>query len=232
MDGLKLKVKALDAIDGTPVLDIKPHVREFEPDPVARPAAAMDDRVDARLLLLTVCFRAARANSADVNELHLLRTAALQTRDARHGIALAATSSTRERRMRETARSTTRASSVPKSGVRCSCKPTLRFVGRKPGGISTSSCGGTSRRTSQRWALTAGSFSADRLPHSATLAPAANVAGEGGFLHPAMNPGLFEGLEGRCLGMCEPGLDTAFGKNPASLAGLTSRNSISPPRTR
>ena len=34
MNGLKLKVKALDAIDGTPVLDIKPHVREFEPDPV------------------------------------------------------------------------------------------------------------------------------------------------------------------------------------------------------
>ncbi len=33
VNGLKLKVKALDAIDGTPVLDIKPHVREFEPDP-------------------------------------------------------------------------------------------------------------------------------------------------------------------------------------------------------
>jgi tRNA (adenine37-N6)-methyltransferase len=33
VDGLKLKVKALDAIDGTPVLDIKPHVREFDPDP-------------------------------------------------------------------------------------------------------------------------------------------------------------------------------------------------------
>lgn len=33
VDGLKLKVKALDAIDGTPVLDIKPYVREFEPDP-------------------------------------------------------------------------------------------------------------------------------------------------------------------------------------------------------
>jgi tRNA (Thr-GGU) A37 N-methylase len=33
VDGLKLRVKALDAIDGTPVLDIKPHVREFEPDP-------------------------------------------------------------------------------------------------------------------------------------------------------------------------------------------------------
>ena len=33
VDGLKLKVKALDAIEGTPVLDIKPYVREFEPDP-------------------------------------------------------------------------------------------------------------------------------------------------------------------------------------------------------
>jgi tRNA-Thr(GGU) m(6)t(6)A37 methyltransferase TsaA len=33
VDGPKLKVKALDAVDGTPVLDIKPYVREFEPDP-------------------------------------------------------------------------------------------------------------------------------------------------------------------------------------------------------
>jgi tRNA (adenine37-N6)-methyltransferase len=33
VNGLKLTVKALDAIEGTPVLDIKPYVREFEPDP-------------------------------------------------------------------------------------------------------------------------------------------------------------------------------------------------------
>ncbi len=33
VDGLTLRVKALDAVDGTFVLDIKPHVREFEPDP-------------------------------------------------------------------------------------------------------------------------------------------------------------------------------------------------------
>ena len=33
VDGLKLKVRGLDAIEGTPVLDIKPYVREFEPDP-------------------------------------------------------------------------------------------------------------------------------------------------------------------------------------------------------
>jgi tRNA (adenine37-N6)-methyltransferase len=32
--GLKVTVKALDAIDGTPVLDIKPHVREFMPKEV------------------------------------------------------------------------------------------------------------------------------------------------------------------------------------------------------
>ena len=32
VSGLTIKVKALDAIDGTPVLDIKPHVREFIPD--------------------------------------------------------------------------------------------------------------------------------------------------------------------------------------------------------
>jgi tRNA-Thr(GGU) m(6)t(6)A37 methyltransferase TsaA len=32
VNGLKLRVKALDAIDGTPVLDIKPYVLEFEPD--------------------------------------------------------------------------------------------------------------------------------------------------------------------------------------------------------
>jgi tRNA (Thr-GGU) A37 N-methylase len=30
--GLTLKVRALDAIDGTPVLDIKPYVKEFIPD--------------------------------------------------------------------------------------------------------------------------------------------------------------------------------------------------------
>jgi hypothetical protein len=35
-----------------------------------------------------------------------------------------------------------------------------------------------------------------------------------------MNPSLFEGFEGRCLCMGKPGFDAAFGKNPASLAGL------------
>ena len=35
-----------------------------------------------------------------------------------------------------------------------------------------------------------------------------------------MHAGLFEGLEGGSLGVSEPGLDAAFGKNPASLAGL------------
>ncbi len=31
VDGLVLTVKGLDAIDRTPVLDVKPHMREFEP---------------------------------------------------------------------------------------------------------------------------------------------------------------------------------------------------------
>jgi tRNA-Thr(GGU) m(6)t(6)A37 methyltransferase TsaA len=31
VDGLDVRVRGLDAIDATPVLDIKPHVREFEP---------------------------------------------------------------------------------------------------------------------------------------------------------------------------------------------------------
>lgn len=38
MDGLDLRVADLDALDGTPVLDIKPYMREFEPvDPVSQP---------------------------------------------------------------------------------------------------------------------------------------------------------------------------------------------------
>lgn len=31
VDGLTVRVRGLDAIDGTPVLDIKPHMRGFEP---------------------------------------------------------------------------------------------------------------------------------------------------------------------------------------------------------
>ena len=38
MDGLDLHVADLDALDRTPVLDIKPYMREFEPiDPVSQP---------------------------------------------------------------------------------------------------------------------------------------------------------------------------------------------------
>jgi tRNA-Thr(GGU) m(6)t(6)A37 methyltransferase TsaA len=38
VDGLEIRVRGLDAIDGTPVLDIKPHLREFEPrSPVMQP---------------------------------------------------------------------------------------------------------------------------------------------------------------------------------------------------
>jgi len=32
LDGLDLHVRGLDAIDGSPVLDVKPYMREFEPD--------------------------------------------------------------------------------------------------------------------------------------------------------------------------------------------------------
>ncbi len=32
VSGLDLHVRGLDAVDGTPVLDVKPYVREFEPD--------------------------------------------------------------------------------------------------------------------------------------------------------------------------------------------------------
>ena len=31
VEGLDVRVRGLDAIDGTPVLDIKPHMREFDP---------------------------------------------------------------------------------------------------------------------------------------------------------------------------------------------------------
>ena len=32
VEGLDLHVRGLDAIDGSPVLDVKPYMREFEPD--------------------------------------------------------------------------------------------------------------------------------------------------------------------------------------------------------
>jgi len=35
VDGLDLHVRGLDAVDGSPVLDVKPHMREFEPDDTA-----------------------------------------------------------------------------------------------------------------------------------------------------------------------------------------------------
>jgi tRNA (adenine37-N6)-methyltransferase len=39
VDGLTVTVEGLDAIDGTPVVDIKPHMKEFAPrGPVAQPA--------------------------------------------------------------------------------------------------------------------------------------------------------------------------------------------------
>jgi hypothetical protein len=47
MDGLELRVADLDALDGTPVLDIKTYMREFEPvDPVSQPAWSRELRRD------------------------------------------------------------------------------------------------------------------------------------------------------------------------------------------
>jgi tRNA-Thr(GGU) m(6)t(6)A37 methyltransferase TsaA len=43
VEGLSIVVEGLDAIDGTPVLDIKPHLREFGPKgPVRQPAWATE----------------------------------------------------------------------------------------------------------------------------------------------------------------------------------------------
>lgn len=37
VDGLDLHIRGLDAVDGTPVLDIKPYMREFEPSGTHQP---------------------------------------------------------------------------------------------------------------------------------------------------------------------------------------------------
>jgi tRNA-Thr(GGU) m(6)t(6)A37 methyltransferase TsaA len=42
VDGLDLHVRGLDAIDGTPVLDVKPFMREFEPTGTHQPAWATE----------------------------------------------------------------------------------------------------------------------------------------------------------------------------------------------
>ena len=43
VDGTTLRVKGLDAVDGTPVIDIKPHLEEFGPrTPVREPAWARE----------------------------------------------------------------------------------------------------------------------------------------------------------------------------------------------
>ena len=43
VEGLSIAVEGLDAIDGTPVLDIKPYIREFAPrEPVRQPAWATE----------------------------------------------------------------------------------------------------------------------------------------------------------------------------------------------
>jgi tRNA-Thr(GGU) m(6)t(6)A37 methyltransferase TsaA len=42
IDGLDLSVRGLDAVDGTPVLDVKPFMREFEPTGTRQPAWATE----------------------------------------------------------------------------------------------------------------------------------------------------------------------------------------------
>jgi tRNA-Thr(GGU) m(6)t(6)A37 methyltransferase TsaA len=42
VDGLDLHVRGLDAVDGTPVLDVKPFLREFEPTGTRQPAWATE----------------------------------------------------------------------------------------------------------------------------------------------------------------------------------------------
>jgi tRNA-Thr(GGU) m(6)t(6)A37 methyltransferase TsaA len=44
VDGTDLRVRGLDAVDGSPVLDVKPYMREFEPDPaeVSQPVWATE----------------------------------------------------------------------------------------------------------------------------------------------------------------------------------------------
>ncbi len=47
VDGLRLRVRGLDAIDGSPVLDVKPVIREFLPrGPVRQPAWATELMAD------------------------------------------------------------------------------------------------------------------------------------------------------------------------------------------
>jgi tRNA (adenine37-N6)-methyltransferase len=47
VDGLRLTVRALDAVDGTPVLDLKPYLAEFAPrGAIAQPAWSRELMVD------------------------------------------------------------------------------------------------------------------------------------------------------------------------------------------
>jgi tRNA (Thr-GGU) A37 N-methylase len=41
-DGLDLRVRGLDAVGGTPILDIKPFMREFEPGETRQPTWATE----------------------------------------------------------------------------------------------------------------------------------------------------------------------------------------------
>ena len=52
VDGRTVRVHGLDAVDGTPVLDLKPHMVEFAPRGEVR-QPAVGDRADGRLLVVT-----------------------------------------------------------------------------------------------------------------------------------------------------------------------------------
>ncbi len=51
VEGLDLRVQGLDAIDGSPVLDVKPYMREFEPAGADVRQPTLVHRADAGLLL-------------------------------------------------------------------------------------------------------------------------------------------------------------------------------------
>ena len=56
------------------------------------------------------------------------------------------------------------------------------------------------------------------MPHFAPFA--LDVACERCLLHPAVNAGFFEGLQGSGLGVSQSWLSMALRKNPASFTGL------------
>ena len=98
--------------------------------------------------------------------------------------------------MRVTARSITRASSAPYSGARSSRKRRFALSAENQVGLRLSSCG---RAQPQDFTEMSGDckLGGGSAPHVAALT--LNVPGKGSFLHPAVNSGFFESLEGCSL---------------------------------